>query len=777
MPLRRPRGQQAALLLLVVLLLCCPACDTASAPSGDQNVNTNGNDNNNDNGTPQEFYPLEIAYGVQPDDPLLARVHSRVQDNEYILFANRDENGNPTALSQIHTWLAPEDEEGEGQVVVGILDDSGRPVRFEADEESATIIYDDDLAMILYAAGDGEKTVFDVALAASTGGLCGEASFVDREAIDRFDLCCLLEPYLGSVEQLFACDDGDEPTTHCGGPIFAGATAPADICEMGLSDETGDDFDDWHTDLEPQDVDAELVAAARNTPTEEGTVVHLAAVAVGVEAPGDFHWQVLDPPGAPDIPDGQTTEVLLDRPGVYTIEVSMPEAGRPPLPGEIDVIVDPLPPVARAGEDQTGQVDQSLLFDGGETHDPDGESVSYEWDFGDGSTNGSGVRVTHQYQEAGQFEVTLTVTDEDDFSDIDALTVEVQEAGAFTLTIGVEGKGNTSLPAGPNVVAANTAVVMVATPAEGWRFAGWDGDATGSNPTLYVLVNRDQEVIAVFEPVGTVSLQMQVIPNGAGSITVNPLGDPPYTYMPGTELTVEAMANPSWVFSRYDGVIVSTNGLETFTIESDSTLIAIFEEGQTFNLTTQVTPPDAGMIMLNPPGGVYAAGSVVTLFAVPAANYEFERFTEDGATIGTSGSATVIMDRDHTVVAEFTSTISTTAITQQPQPAAIACSGYDAGFSITAAGTDLAFIWLRDCDGDLVFEPIPDNAHFDIISVDGLSWLCVYAADASDVPVEPKRNTSALGGEDPAHPGKSKSWLQRHGVVLPATRRPPPTHP
>jgi len=44
-------------------------------------------------------------------------------------------------------------------------------------------------------------------------------------------------------------------------------------------------------------------------------------------------------------------------------------------------------------------------------YDPDGQIVSYEWDFGDGNT-GQGPVVTHAYSQAGTYTVKLTVTDD-----------------------------------------------------------------------------------------------------------------------------------------------------------------------------------------------------------------------------------------------------------------------------------------------------------------------------------------------------------------------------
>ena len=49
-------------------------------------------------------------------------------------------------------------------------------------------------------------------------------------------------------------------------------------------------------------------------------------------------------------------------------------------------------------------------FDGGGSSDPDQDSLTYSWDFGDGS-RGSGVTSTHVYDAAGMYAVTLTVSD------------------------------------------------------------------------------------------------------------------------------------------------------------------------------------------------------------------------------------------------------------------------------------------------------------------------------------------------------------------------------
>ncbi len=70
-----------------------------------------------------------------------------------------------------------------------------------------------------------------------------------------------------------------------------------------------------------------------------------------------------------------------------------------------------VPPLADAGGPYTGAGGIAVQFDGSGSIDVDGTIVSYEWDFGDGSS-GTGPAPTHAYSEMGFFMVQLTVTDD-----------------------------------------------------------------------------------------------------------------------------------------------------------------------------------------------------------------------------------------------------------------------------------------------------------------------------------------------------------------------------
>jgi PKD repeat protein len=57
-----------------------------------------------------------------------------------------------------------------------------------------------------------------------------------------------------------------------------------------------------------------------------------------------------------------------------------------------------------------GLIPLSVAFDASGSHDPDGEIITYTWNFGDGTT-GSGISAAHLYTQAAVYTVTLEVTD------------------------------------------------------------------------------------------------------------------------------------------------------------------------------------------------------------------------------------------------------------------------------------------------------------------------------------------------------------------------------
>ena len=100
--------------------------------------------------------------------------------------------------------------------------------------------------------------------------------------------------------------------------------------------------------------------------------------------------------------------------GVHTITVTATDSGGRSASASITFTVTMaatnVPPLARLTGPTTGQVGQTLAFDGSTSTDSDGTVVSYAFDFGDASM-AMGASATHAFSMAGTFTVRLTVTD------------------------------------------------------------------------------------------------------------------------------------------------------------------------------------------------------------------------------------------------------------------------------------------------------------------------------------------------------------------------------
>lgn len=63
----------------------------------------------------------------------------------------------------------------------------------------------------------------------------------------------------------------------------------------------------------------------------------------------------------------------------------------------------------------------NIMFDGSKSRDSDGDTLTYSWDFGDGST-GTGATVNHSYAAEGSYHVILTVNDGNRSNSVKATT-------------------------------------------------------------------------------------------------------------------------------------------------------------------------------------------------------------------------------------------------------------------------------------------------------------------------------------------------------------------
>jgi hypothetical protein len=134
----------------------------------------------------------------------------------------------------------------------------------------------------------------------------------------------------------------------------------------------------------------------------------------------------------------------------------------------------------------------------------------------------------------------------------------------------------------------------------------------------------------------------------AGTIALNPPGG---YYLAGTEVTVTANAATGYAFGHWSGDLTGSANPETIIMDSAKTITAHFIGHQ---LTVSVDPAASGNVILEPPSGLYAHGTEVTVTANPAGGYVFDYWSGDLS--GSANPNTILMDDNKTITAHFTFT-------------------------------------------------------------------------------------------------------------------------
>ena len=138
--------------------------------------------------------------------------------------------------------------------------------------------------------------------------------------------------------------------------------------------------------------------------------------------------------------------------------------------------------------------------------------VSYDWDFGDGTPNGTEMTIEHTYAAAGTYIVVLTITDSNDNTGYATETITVNAAGApSTITLQaapptITGSGTSLITAtvkdaGGNPVTDGTIVNFSATPPG--TLSGTTTTIGGIATTTLTLTNPGTETIS--STVGAIS--------------------------------------------------------------------------------------------------------------------------------------------------------------------------------------------------------------------------------------------------------------------------------
>jgi PKD repeat protein len=151
-----------------------------------------------------------------------------------------------------------------------------------------------------------------------------------------------------------------------------------------------------------------------------------------------------------------------------------------------------------------------IFFDGSASTDPDGSVVAYDWNFGDGHTD-TEEAPRHSYPVAGDYVVTLTVTDNRGATNSVSKTVTVQAAAALTAAF-------TYSPSSPKVGAplyfnAQSSVVPSGHTIVDWSWDFGDGTSgSGDEPShVYTTAGTYTVVLKITDDFGLTAVVSQTV--------------------------------------------------------------------------------------------------------------------------------------------------------------------------------------------------------------------------------------------------------------------------
>jgi DNA/RNA endonuclease G (NUC1)/PKD repeat protein len=271
------------------------------------------------------------------------------------------------------------------------------------------------------------------------------------------------------------------------------------------------------------------------------------------------------------------------------------------LPDDIELLVEnnDRPPTASLTGPQTGIEGGSVDLDASGSSDPDGDALTYTWDFGDGST-GTGAHVSHVYADNGQYLVTLTVADpvgaKASTTAVESVSnanpsVVVDAAGSitsgdnFTLAGGFGDQGQNDAPWGYVIDWGDGTTSSASSSVQGAIFGSHPYFTAGSYTITLTVTDKDggsssaSTTLQVNPVVATVELtqsQINIANNGNGEIRITVPGSAAFS---ASDIVISSV--------RIGHTFASTNGNGTAKVRIADTdhdgiadLIALFGRGE-----------------------------------------------------------------------------------------------------------------------------------------------------------------------------------------------------
>jgi uncharacterized repeat protein (TIGR01451 family) len=317
----------------------------------------------------------------------------------------------------------------------------------------------------------------------------------------------------------------------------------------------------------------------------------------------------------------------------------------------------------------------------------------------------------------------------------------------YTVTVNSVGGGSVVKQPDQPTYHYSDVITLTATPNAGWTFSDWSGDLIGIANPVTITIAGNRFITATFTQI---DYTLTVNTLGSGNVTKNP-NQPTYHY--GDVITLTATPNPGWAFSGWGGDLTGSFNPITISINTNQVVTTTFAQN---DYTLTVSTVGNGSITKNPNQATYHYGDVITLTAIPAANWAFTHWSGD--LIGVLNPVTLTIHGSQTVTATF----STTCL------------------PITAA--DFFFAPTTPTIGQPVnFTPVLTGGTLPITYTwnfgDGGSTITTTASVQHSYPLTNTRQTYAVAltaaNACSSQPAQKSITVQPYGIYLPLVRKGP----
>lgn len=339
----------------------------------------------------------------------------------------------------------------------------------------------------------------------------------------------------------------------------------------------------------------------------------------------------------------------------------------------------------------------------------------------------------------------------------------------YTLSIDVTGEGTVTKNPDKPAYTHGEEVQLTAIPDEGWSFVDWTGDLTDSDNPKVIVMDQNRSVTANFaistytivavagsggaiEPEGQILVThgddkefiitpdtgyeiADVIVDGVSvgavanytfnnvvsdhtidasfslleytiTVSASPLEGGTVSgggvYKHGETVDLTAVEDDSYRFKNWteSGVVVSTDPNYSFTASASRDLVANFVE-KTYELTVNIS--GQGSVDKQPDKALYIPGEVVNLTAIPETGWRFLNWS--GSLTGDTNPASITMNNDKTVSANFAINQYVVVVSPNPQNGGVVSGGgtYPHGETVTLNATpNEGYEFLNWTDGGVV---------------------------------------------------------------------------